>query len=77
MSVKKPAAVKPASKKTARAAATHPTWIEMIKVRVLLSMLCTLSFCTTWGMYPPVIKYGSGRAQGIFFVPKHRTNCVV
>ncbi|KAF8232303.1 hypothetical protein L208DRAFT_938732 [Tricholoma matsutake] len=31
MSAKKPAAVKPASKKTVRPAATHPTWVEMIK----------------------------------------------
>jgi len=31
MSAKKPASVKPSSKKTARPAATHPTWVDMIK----------------------------------------------
>jgi hypothetical protein len=43
MSAKKSAAVKPASKKTARPAATHPSWIEMIKVLSLLSPLFTPS----------------------------------
>lgn len=69
MSAKKPAAVKPASKKTVRPAATHPTWVEMIKVRLLAFVVYLHSFVVCIGACLLVIGYGGGRAQGIFLSP--------
>jgi len=45
MSAKKPASTKPASKKAAaKATPTHPTWIEMIKVRITGSTTTHIAF---------------------------------